>query len=149
MVADRHTLLRIRRGRGWQLGRRVAALEQRVAGLADELRTGRLVVVAPDGTERIVAEVVDGTAELMVGLADRAPRRAGVVLFASPATPATAAGTGLQVWAEGDQQAELAGWSHRDGWRTGLFLDRTSPGGGREPEPSTDELPAPGPDEAT
>ncbi|MHB1583358.1 MAG: hypothetical protein ACYCU7_05195 [Acidimicrobiales bacterium] len=103
------------------------AVEERLAALAHELRTGRLVVVGPDGVERIVAEVVHGTAELTVGLGDARPQRTGVVLFASRPTPLTAAGTGLQAWTEGDQRIELAAWSDGDDWRAGWFPDRAPP----------------------
>ncbi len=135
-MADRLTHFPASGPRRWRFGRRIAALEQRVAGLACELRTARLVVGGPDGTERIVAEVREGTAELVVGLGDRTPRRSGVVLFASPAGPGTDAGTGLQVWAEGDQRAEVASWSGPIGWRTGLFLDRAPPATPDEPMPT-------------
>lgn len=129
--------MRYRSWHGWthrvvrrMLTRRMDALEDRLAALAHELRTGRLVVVGPDGDERIVAEVVEGTAELTVGLGDAPPYRTGVVLFASRPTPVTDAGTGLQAWAEGDRRLELAAWSDADDWRAGLSLDRAPPAGG-------------------
>jgi hypothetical protein len=121
------------RGRWWRLNRRVTALEQLVATTSEELRTRRLVVVDGDGAERIVGAVVDGTAELSVVLGDPPPLRTGVVLFASPPSAVTDAGTGLQVWAEGDAQGELATWSDRAGWQTGVFLQRAPARGADDP----------------
>lgn len=122
------------RGRWWRLSRRVTALERLVATTSEELRTRRLVVVDRDGAERIVGAVVDGTAELSVVLGDPPPHRTGVVLFASPPSPLTDAGIGLQVWAEGDAQGELASWSDRGGWRTAVFLQRAPARGADDPD---------------
>lgn len=105
------------------LARRVAALERWAAERELQVLTRRLVVVDPAGNERIVGDVVDGTAELSVGLPDRPPQRTGAVLFASPGTEGTEAGNGLQLWGSGDARVEVGLWSDGRRWQSGLHLD--------------------------
>jgi hypothetical protein len=90
---------------------RVVELEAQLAQLSRELHTARLVIADPDGQERIVAEVVDGAAELRIELAGMpTDGRTGVLVFALPAGPDLPAGIGVQLWAAGDLVRELTWW---------------------------------------
>jgi hypothetical protein len=81
----------------------------------DEIRTRRLVVVDDQGQERVVAQVVWGTAELRVGLPGTGSE---VVLFASPGRHGLDPGLGLQLWAGGQSVLELDAWPGPGGrWR--------------------------------
>lgn len=91
-----------------ELRRRVDALERSLAHQADEIRTRRLVVVGPDGDERIATDVGEQFAELRLGIGGRR-RRLDVVLVAAREPP-DARGTtiaGLEVWLDGDHVGGL------------------------------------------
>jgi hypothetical protein len=112
-----------RRGPG-ALEQRVAALEAGLAAALDrlgaELRTARLVVIDGSGAERIVGEVVDGTAELRLDLPGTAPpRRTSLLVFASPSGVEPGEAVGLQLWVGGELALDL-GISRELGgpWRT-------------------------------
>jgi hypothetical protein len=114
------------------LAERVAALEARLAELAQSVRTSRLVIVDDDNHERVVAEVLDGVLELRIDLPSSTPgRRTGLLIFSIPEQPELCAGFGLQLWANGNIVNELAWWADQE-------EDLSSqPDGGRE----TAELP--------
>jgi hypothetical protein len=60
---------------GMDIEARLAALERLVRAMADEIRTGRIVVVDDRGRARVVTEIVGETAELRLELPDRVPDR--------------------------------------------------------------------------
>lgn len=112
--------------------RRLAALEEAVAGLGEEVRTRRLVVEGGSGQPRLVGELSRGTVELRLeGSAGGPGPRPAVVLFATPAgdTPAgheagLGPAVGLQLWAEGDAIAELDAWPGTGGrWAPHFHLE--------------------------
>ena len=124
---------------------RLAALEQSVRAMADEIRTRRLVVVDDLGRVRLVTEVVGETAELRLELPGGAPgdratgpddeagsrsgeERAAVVLHATPSTVDSRGGglgpaVGIQLWADGDSVVEIDSWPGPDGrWQPHVHL---------------------------
>lgn len=110
---------------------RLAALEEAVAALGDEVRTRRLLLTAGDGEPRIVGEVGRGTAELRLEAADGVRPRPAVVLYASHATEVGRDDTGLgpaagvQLWADGDAVVELDAWFDEAGrWQGQLHVER-------------------------
>ena len=91
---------------------RLTALEARIADLAQEIRTGRLVINDQDRQERLVAELVDGVMELRLNLPARpAGRHTGVLVFAVPEQADWCAGIGVQLWANGNTVGELTWWA--------------------------------------
>lgn len=110
--------------------RRVAAVEREVVSLGDELRTRRIVVHDDEGRERIVGEVVGGTAELRVELGDGPGMRSAVVIVASsfvagrgPDDDGMGPAVAVQLWTEGETVAELDAWPDEEGrWRPHLHL---------------------------
>jgi hypothetical protein len=124
---------------------RLAALEQSVRAMADEIRTRRLVVVDDLGRVRLVTEVIGETTELRLELPGGAPGdratgpddgaatrsgagRAAVVLHATPSTvdgPDDGLGpaVGIQLWADGDSVVEIDSWPGPDGrWQPHVHL---------------------------
>lgn len=92
---------------------RIARLEAALANLSSEVRTRRLVVTDDRDGERIVAEVVGGTAELSVELPRCRPgRRSAVLVFANPHDEELGlpAGLGMQLWVDGDAVDEFGTW---------------------------------------
>lgn len=107
---------------------RLAALERAVAALAEGVTTRRLSVVDAVGTERLVAQVRAGTAELrLVVGTDEGPGGAAVVLHAGTdeAGPGSLGSlVGLQLWAGGAALVELDAWPHEHGrWRPSFHVD--------------------------
>lgn len=108
---------------------RLAALEEAIAALGDEVRTRRLVIARGDAGPRIVGEVGRGTAELRLETADGTRPRPAAVLYASsaprgPSLDALGPAVGLQLWADGDAVVELDAW--RDdpgGWIGRLHVE--------------------------
>jgi hypothetical protein len=87
---------------------RLATLEALVAGLADEVRTERLVVIDPAGRERLTAQVEGSTVVLCVGLGEaEGDRDASAVIYAQD-DPDLGPGVGLQLWAAGDSVVEVS-----------------------------------------
>jgi hypothetical protein len=112
---------------------RVTALEGTLLAMAREVRTRRLVVVDDAGVPRLVAEVVEGTAELRLSTAMARRGRGTAVVLHAGAGPdgedervqgrGLGALMGLQLWAEGDALVELDAWPGPDGqWRPHLHL---------------------------
>ena len=92
---------------------RLARVEAALSDLGHEVRTRRLVIVDDDGQERIVGEVVRGTAELSIDLPGQPHgRRSSVLVFANPGDEELALppGLGVQLWVEGDAVDELGTW---------------------------------------
>jgi len=126
-----------------RLERIMTSLAKAVAGQVHEVRTRRLVVTDVNGHEVVVAETVGATTELRVEIPGADPgKRSAVVLFATGPDPGSGPrrlpgvgagpgvggglgpGVGLQLWALGDEVAELDAWPGDDrGWRAHLFLD--------------------------
>ncbi|HMD45321.1 MAG TPA: hypothetical protein VKG43_04130 [Acidimicrobiales bacterium] len=108
-----------------QVEDRLRALEQLVQRFADEVVTRRLVVVDPDGRDRIVAGIVGMTAELRL-MATAGPSAPAVLLFANgPARPSERGlgpGVGLQLWAGGEAPVEVALWPDDGRWRPAVHL---------------------------
>ena len=110
------------------LAQRVTALEAAVRAFGVELRTQRVVVLDSDGQPRITASVEGPVAELRVESNRElgAPSTA-VMLFAARRAPnsdeALGASIGLQLWAEGEQRAELSAAPSLGGrWQPVLYL---------------------------
>lgn len=82
---------------------RVHVLEQSLARFTDEVRTARLVIVDPDGGERIVTDVGESFAELRLRVGSRR-QQVDVVVFAAREPPGAGGTTtaGLEVWLDGD-----------------------------------------------
>jgi hypothetical protein len=125
---------RVDGGPAWrgEIEQRLAVVEGHLGRLGLEVRTTRLVVEDGEGRERIVGEVVGGTAELRVELGDEFPaERSGVALAASPLVTgrdATDDGMGpavaVQVWADGDPVIGIEAWPDEGGrWRPHLHVD--------------------------
>jgi len=95
------------------VGERLARLEAAVAAMADEVRTRRLVVVDGHGDRRVVAEVVDATAEVRLELPAPPHRpRTSVLVFANPGDPVVGLdpGVGVQLWVDGEEVDRLVAW---------------------------------------
>lgn len=107
--------------RSRRLESRVAELERSVRAAGDEVRTRRLAVVDRDGGERVVAEVVDGHAEVRLAVPGAPAGRASLaVVFATPDDGGLGTGVGLQLWGDGDAVLELCAWRVEGRWRTEL-----------------------------
>jgi hypothetical protein len=96
------------------LAGRMRQMEERVAGMGEEVRTRRLVVIDRQDDERIVGEVgSDGTAELRLDLPGR-PRgkRTSVMLFANPGAELfdLPPGVGIHLWLDGEPVEEFDIW---------------------------------------
>lgn len=121
------------------LARRLRALEETVAFLSITVRTRRLAVCDDSGRECIVAEVVDGQAQLRLSFVDsRTPSRrtgvwaatpradvhsASVLVFACPASQDLGPLAGMQVWADGDAVAAIEAWADTPGqWRSAVHV---------------------------
>lgn len=108
---------------------RLAALEDSVDALANQVRTRRLLIAGTDGEPRIVCEVSRGTAELRLEAGDGELPRPAAVLYASNANgpgggSGLGAAAGLQFWADGDAVAELDVWCDEVGrWRGQLHVE--------------------------
>jgi hypothetical protein len=90
---------------------RVAALEQAMSRLSDELVTRRLEVSAPDGNSRLVAESAEGATELRLELGRTDVQQdAQLLLFAVTGNECLPAGVGLQVWLDGNCLFERCNW---------------------------------------
>ncbi|MDA8292069.1 MAG: hypothetical protein M0Z33_10395 [Actinomycetota bacterium] len=115
----------MRRSGSRLLAQRVAALERAATSLERELRTRRLAVVDSDGDERVVAEVVDGHAEVRLSVPG-APRgqASSVLLFATPRGGELGTGVGIQLWGDGDAVLELCAWDVDGRWRVELRRQR-------------------------
>jgi hypothetical protein len=96
------------------LAARVAALEDRLRQLENEVRTARLVIADDHGRERIAAELVDDVAELRISLPSTVGRRTGVLVFAIPGHRDLPSGIGLQLWVDGDLVRELTWWEDEE-----------------------------------
>ncbi|MBV9659895.1 MAG: hypothetical protein JO337_01920 [Acidimicrobiales bacterium] len=97
------------------LQERVEALEARLAALDATMETRRLAVVDDQGHERLVAELVDGVAELRFDLPGPPPgRRTSLLLFAVPRQPDWCAGLGVQLWVEGNLVEEMTWWEDQE-----------------------------------
>ncbi len=98
------------------LATRVRKLERTLEGQVFEVRTRRLVVVDPDGAERIVGEVAShGTAELRMDLPGRLPgRRTSVLMFANPGDLVydVPPGVGVQLWLDGNAARRFDVWAN-------------------------------------
>lgn len=110
---------------------RLARVEAAVEALGREVRTQRLVVDDGAGAPRVIAEVVDGVAEVRVELGPSpAGSRPAVLVFAADGTggglgldPAI----GVHLWADGDGVVELAASPDADGrWRPCLQVGNGS-----------------------
>jgi hypothetical protein len=89
-----------------------------VANEREEVRTKRLVVLDSLDRERIVAEVVDGFAELRMDLPDTVSGSCtGVLIFAHSEQddPELGSAIGVQLWAEGNAIIELTLWQSPSG----------------------------------
>ncbi|HEX3980210.1 MAG TPA: hypothetical protein VHW93_03255 [Acidimicrobiales bacterium] len=97
---------------------RLARLEGLMAGLAEEVRTERLVVIDPDGRERLTAQVEGSTVVLCVGLGEaEGDRDASAVIYAQD-DPDLGPGVGVQLWAAGDSVVEVSATRQPDRrWR--------------------------------
>jgi hypothetical protein len=96
------------------LADRMQQMEERVAGMGEEVRTRRLVVIDRQDDERIVGEVgPDGTSELRLDLPGR-PRgkRTSVMLFGNPGTELfdLPPGVGIHLWLDGEPVEEFDIW---------------------------------------
>lgn len=90
-----------------------ASLSEQMANEQEEVRTKRLVVLDHQDRERIVAEVIDGFAELRMDLPDSVSgSRTGVVIFTHSEQDDRELGSaiGVQLWAEGNAIIELTLW---------------------------------------
>ena len=84
------------------LADRMRQMEEAVAGMGEEVRTRRLVVIDRQDDERIVGEVEpDGTAELRLDLPGRPQgKRTSVMLFGNPGADLfdLPPGVGIHLW---------------------------------------------------
>jgi hypothetical protein len=96
-----------------------AGTPDRSPAAVSEVRTRRLVVEDERGVERIVAEVVDGGAELRLELGGRTPgRRSMVLLYSLDGDRELGAALGLQLWVDGNVAFECDLWRDLGGaWR--------------------------------
>lgn len=97
---------------------RVQRMEETLAGMGQEVRTRRLVVVDHQDDERIVGEVEPGgVAELRLDLPGR-PRgnRTSVMLFSNLGTPVydLPPGVGVHLWLDGEPINEFDIWLEAD-----------------------------------
>lgn len=98
----------------------LAATEAVLAGLAQEVRTRRLVVVDDRGRERIVAELVGDDAFVRLDLVRREGEgTTGLVLSATDG--GDTASLGVEFWAEGNSVGGFDVWRGPDGrWQSDL-----------------------------
>lgn len=105
--------MELRNGNGTGLESRIARLEAALARLSGDVRARRLVVTEDRDGQRIVAEVVGGTADLSVELPGCRPGRPSVVLvFANPGDEEflLLPGLGIQLWVDGGAVDGFAAW---------------------------------------
>lgn len=113
---------------GLTIEERLTAVERAVGELATSVRTRHLEVVDEHDRPRIVAEVVEGQAELRVALAHpQVGGDASVLVYAAPDPGDVGAAVGVQLWAAGDAVAELNAWPYDGRWRAGLHLEDGEP----------------------
>lgn len=94
-----------------EVSARISALEERVAAMASETRTARLVVVDEAGRERLVATARGAALELELGMAGSRPGRSSEVLvFAVDGREGWPGGLGVQLWVDGSVARELTVW---------------------------------------
>jgi hypothetical protein len=104
---------------------RLARVEEAIESMGREVRTRRLVVHDDTGSPRIIAEVLNGVAELRVELGP-SPAGAGpaVLVFAADGAGGDLGlgpAVGVHVWADGDAVVELGASPDAGGrWRPGL-----------------------------
>jgi hypothetical protein len=85
-----------------------------------EVRTRRLVITDDDDRPRIVAEVVNGVAELRLDVPGELPRAASVTLYANPGDDLTGdPSVGVQLWGAGESRVELNLWLEGGRWVAG------------------------------
>lgn len=97
-----------------ELEARVGRVEALLAGLGEEVRTRRVVVLDAELTERLVVETTQGVLELRISTTPAAAgRRTELLLFAAPGDEALdlPPGLGVQLWAVGDTVDEMTWWS--------------------------------------
>lgn len=80
----------------------------------DEVRTRRLVVTDDGGNPRIVAEVINGMAELRAATADP---RTHVLLYAGRGSDDDADAIGVELYVEGNSVARVHAWHQSGCWR--------------------------------
>jgi len=83
-------------------------------GTPDEIRTRRLVVTDDGGSPRIVAEVIDGIAELRASTGDP---QTHVLLYAGPGKDDDSEAIGIELFIEGNSVARVHAWSQSGCWR--------------------------------
>jgi hypothetical protein len=83
-------------------------------GTPDEIRTRRLVVTDDGGSPRIVAEVIDGIAELRASTGDP---QTHVLLYAGPGQGDDSEAIGIELFIEGNSVARVHAWSQSGCWR--------------------------------
>lgn len=84
------------------------------AGTLDEIRTRRLVVTDDHDAPRIVAEVVDGMAELRATTGDP---QTHVLLYAGPSTIDESEAIGIELFVDGNSVARVHAWIDSGRWR--------------------------------
>lgn len=85
-----------------------------------EIRTRRLVVTDELDNPRIVAEVVDGMAELRATTADPGTH---ILVYAGPTAQEGSSAIGFELFVEGGSVARVHAWSDGDGWRWRITAD--------------------------
>jgi hypothetical protein len=85
-----------------------------------ELRTQRLVITDAQGQPRIVAEVVDGVAELTVVSEDPATN---VLVYAGPVTAQGTGGLGVELFVRGNSVARVHAWADGPDWHWSVAAD--------------------------
>lgn len=111
----------------------ISELRAAVEGLGRHVRTRRLSIVDESGTERVVAEVRSGVAEVRVQLVEAAGRTAEVVLYA---TGFPEAAVGIHLRGGGDGVAELDAAVEDGQWRSSGLVEvsgTTAPRRRRQP----------------
>jgi len=105
---------------------RLSVLEASIGNLANELRTGRLVVQDKEGRPQVVAEIVGGVTEFRIDVpGSPSGEGAALLLFATDGQDDTGseAGVGIQLWIEGDEIATYSAWRNARGeWRTDRYV---------------------------
>lgn len=84
--------------------------------ISNEVRTHKLIVCDEQDRPRIVAQVVEGVAELRVEMPSREGERTQVLLYAADREGTNPSAIGVELWVQGVSVARMHAWCDDGEW---------------------------------